>query len=80
MQTSLSVLLLTALTVQAQAAQAELYGIVRDMAGLPVSAADIELIHPPTGFKSKLKTTADGSFHYFAVPVGTYDIAASKEG
>ena len=80
MRTSLFVLLLSALTVQAQAAQAELYGIVRDMAGLPVSAADIELVHPLTGFKSKLKTTATGSFHYFAVPVGTYDITASKEG
>src|SRR5262245_35392893 len=67
-------------TAYAQSTKAELFGIVRDPGNLPVSGATVDLVNTATDTKLSVASDADGSYHFFALPAGTYRVAVMKEG
>lgn len=77
---ALAVLAFSVPVILAQSTKAELFGIVRDPAGLPVNSPAVELVN--TGTESKLAVEADagGAYHFFALPAGTYQISVTKAG
>jgi len=62
----------------AQAGRAELFGTVRDPAGLPVTGVKVEALEQETGWLARRTTTDTGQFHFFALPPGSYSLTASK--
>src|SRR5437764_3820069 len=81
--TRLSTLLLFACSLallDAKSTKAELFGILRDPAHLPVASAAVELIDTGTGARQSVTTQTDGSFHLFALSSGTYQISVVKNG
>ncbi len=64
----------------AQSTTAELFGVVRDPAGLATPHAAVALRNTGTQAQSTAVTGADGAYHFFALPPGTYRITVSKEG
>jgi hypothetical protein len=73
-------LLLTAFSVLGQSTKAELFGIVRDPAMLPVPGAAVELINAETQVMFGSDTDASGAFHFAALSAGNYRLTAAKEG
>lgn len=76
-------LLLAALVlpnVHAQSTKAELYGTIRDTSGLSVGRVAIAAVHIATGTKLSATSDAEGIYHFFAVPAGSYRIEAVKDG
>ncbi|MEZ5354143.1 MAG: TonB-dependent receptor [Bryobacteraceae bacterium] len=67
-------------SVFSQATKAELFGTVRDPAGLPVVAAEVELTNAGTGIRARSSTTAEGRYHFFTLPPGPYQLAVAKPG
>lgn len=63
-----------------QSTKAEVFGIVRDSAGLRVDGAAVDLVNTGTEGKLAVQSGTDGSYHFFAVSAGTYRIAVVKEG
>lgn len=63
-----------------QSTKAELFGIVRDAAGLPVNGAAVDLVNTGTEGKLAVQSGTGGNYHFFAVSAGTYRIAVVKEG
>src|ERR1041384_3257549 len=63
-----------------QSTKAELFGLLRDASGLAVNAAAVELIHTGTDIGLSVESDANGSFHFFALPAGTYQISVVKRG
>ena len=61
-----------------QASRSELFGVIRDAAGLPISGASLELQERNTGLAARAVTSAIGQFHFFALPPGDYVLMASK--
>jgi hypothetical protein len=68
----------SAIPAFAQAGRAELFGTVRDPAGLPVTGASVEALDQQTGLVERTTTSGTGQFHFFALPPGSYALAASK--
>jgi len=66
--------------VAAQSTKAELSGIVRDPAKLPVEGAWVELANTGTRVTALAVTAPDGAYHFFAVPTGRFEITVAKEG
>lgn len=64
----------------AQSTKAELFGIIRDPGSLPVRDANLELIHAGTGVKATAVSDANGGYHFFALPAGTYRLAIARPG
>jgi hypothetical protein len=64
----------------AQSTKAELFGVVRDAAGLAVEGASVTLTK--TGTDARLSSTSDaeGAYHFFALTAGGYRVAAAKAG
>ncbi|MCZ2156645.1 MAG: carboxypeptidase regulatory-like domain-containing protein [Bryobacterales bacterium] len=67
-------------TAHAQSTKAELFGIVRDPGSLPVNGATVDLVNTGTDAKLSVASDANGNYHFFALPAGTYSIAVAKEG
>ena len=63
-----------------QAAKAELFGTVRDPAGLPVASANVELTNAGTQVQARLSTPPNGEYHFFALPPGSYHVTVTKQG
>lgn len=63
-----------------QATKAELFGTVRDPAGMPVGSAAVELEHTGTGLKARMATTEAGDFHFFSMDPGSYRLTVEKQG
>ncbi|NUN00191.1 MAG: TonB-dependent receptor [Bryobacteraceae bacterium] len=63
-----------------QATKAELFGTVRDPAGMPVDSAVVELINAGTQVQARLNTSPIGEYHFFALPPGSYQLAVTKPG
>ncbi len=79
--TRLAVLLLLAPGLApAQSGRAELFGAVRDPAGLPVPSARVDAEEAGTGLALQTITTEQGAFHFFGVPPGTYRLTVAKSG
>jgi hypothetical protein len=66
--------------IQAQSTKAELFGVVRDAAGLPAEGATVELINTGTDTKLSVQSGADGAYHFFALAAGSYQIVLTKSG
>src|SRR2546425_8287674 len=64
----------------AQSTKAELFGTVRDTAGLAVAGASVVLTNPSTGVKLSIESGPDGAYHVFAIPTGSYEIMITKQG
>ncbi|MEQ1948157.1 MAG: TonB-dependent receptor [Bryobacteraceae bacterium] len=64
----------------AQSTKAELFGTVSDSSGLPVSAATVDLINVATEVMLSTTSAAEGDYHFFALPPGSYRVEASKTG
>src|SRR5262245_20028096 len=67
-------------TLLAQSTKAELFGILRDPSGLPVGAANVELVNTGTEIKSSAETDTDGSYHFYALSAGSYKLSVAKQG
>ena len=76
----LFVILLPLAVADAQSTKAELFGTVRDPAGLPAAGAALELVSDGTAAKSSTATDSEGGYHFFAVPAGTYHVTVHKPG
>ena len=77
----LTVLLLAcAQTAWTQAGRVELFGTVRDPAGLAVAGANAELREAATGLRQALLTGDDGQYHFAALPPGAYSLTVRKAG
>ena len=64
----------------AQSTKVELSGLVRDPAELPVQGADVRLVNTGTEVEQAFVTGADGRYHFFALPPGTYTISVRRSG
>lgn len=67
-------------SLHAQSTKAELFGIIRDPAEMPLPNASVELTHHATQTKLSLTTGPAGSYHFSAIPPGTYSLSAAREG
>src|SRR5262245_28828366 len=77
------VLLLTmqsVIVLAAQSTKVELTGLVRDPAGLPIEGAAVRLLNVNTQLEQSTNSTADGTYHFFALLPGTYTISVEKAG
>jgi hypothetical protein len=63
----------------AQSTKAELVGMVRDPAGLPVGAARVAVRNTATGLTAEQSTGEDGAYQFVALPAGEYQISITKE-
>lgn len=66
--------------VYGQATQANLNGTVTDSSGASVPRAQVEVVSPNTGFKRQVETVDAGVYSISGLPIGTYDLAISREG
>jgi hypothetical protein len=73
-------LLACARTAWAQAGRAELFGTVRDPAGLAVPGATVELSEANTGLRLAAITGDRGEYHFAALLPGLYRVTVSKAG
>src|SRR5450759_1229247 len=74
------VLLACAQAAWAQAGRAELFGTVRDPAGLAVAGASAELSEANTGLRQAVLTGDRGEYHFAALLPGTYSVTVGKAG
>jgi len=68
------------LVLNAQSTKAELFGTVRDPGTLPVNGASVELVNNGTDTRLSTVSDAAGSYHFFALPAGTYRLVVVKDG
>ncbi len=73
-------LLLSALPALSQSTKAELLGLIRDPAGLPVRDAAVEVTNAQTGLAAQTASTEEGTYQFLALPAGEYQLAVSKSG
>jgi len=55
-------------------------GVVRDRAQAVVTGAKLTIINVQTNFSQGVSSGADGSFHFLALPAGSYKITATAAG
>lgn len=72
--------LLSAAPLCAQATKAELFGTLRDPAGLPVGGAAVEIASLSTQAKAGVTTGVRGQFHFLALPAGSYRLSVTRQG
>lgn len=73
-------LLLCAGLCAAQSTKAELFGVLRDPAQLPVPGVSLELVNTGTQVKLAAESDTDGAFHFSALSTGDYTLSATKPG
>ncbi len=80
LRVTLPLLLLLSLrpTAIAQSTKADLLGVVRDPAGLPVTSALVNLRNTATGLTSAQTSGIDGGYQFFALPPGEYQLTVTK--
>ena len=72
-------LFLGAAVAWGQSGRAELFGVITDPAGLPVSGAAVELDAGGVAM-APITTGTDGAYHFFALPPGEYRINVTRTG
>ena len=79
-----AIALLTLLAVgsvlHGQATRVELFGIVRDPAGLPVSGAEVQIRNVDTSVSAETTSDSAGLYRFVALLPGSYEIRVRKEG
>ena len=73
-------ILLLASSSHAQSTKAELFGVIRDPSGLPISGTVVDLRNADTQAKQSLDSDVSGSFHFSALSAGNYEVTAAKPG
>jgi len=63
-----------------QSTTAELFGTVRDPAGLAVESASVEVVQVDTGARAGISSAADGRYRFFGLPPGRYRVSVVKPG
>lgn len=71
---------LLAVSAFAQATKAELFGAVRDATGLPIEGVVLEITQLESGLVQRRTTAAQGEYHFFGLPPGSYRLEAAREG
>lgn len=66
--------------VVGQSTRVELFGIVRDPAGLPVASAAIQIRNVDTSAAAETATDSAGLYRFVALSPGSYEITVRKEG
>lgn len=75
-----AVWLAIALSPFAAAGSADLAGVVRDPAQLPVSRAEVRLTEEATRVERRASTDSAGAYHFFGVPPGQYQMRVISPG
>ena len=75
-----ALILLVSSLAFAQSTRVELFGVIKDPAGLPVPGASVELKNLSTGNTSTAMTAADGIYRFVAILPGDYELTVRKEG
>ncbi|MBI4890629.1 MAG: TonB-dependent receptor [Acidobacteria bacterium] len=75
-----ALLSLLAASLPAQSTKAELFGIVLDPSGLPITGAVVELLNAATSSTLTRESDSKGSFHFIALPAGVYRLSVTKQG
>lgn len=65
---------------EAQELTARIRGTVTDPTGAGVPGAEVKAINTDTQVTYTVSTGVDGSFQFLQLPVGSYDVAISKQG
>ena len=80
----LSCLIVLILTFASIAARADvtgsITGVVHDRAQAVVVGAKVSIINVQTNFSQQVTSAADGSFHFLALPAGSYKVTANAAG
>jgi hypothetical protein len=77
---ALQLAVLCVLPARAQEATATLTGIVKDSSGAVVPAVVVTLTNQKTNVARASKSSADGSYLFSLVPIGTYELTAEHGG
>lgn len=70
--------LLFAVPLWPQSMKAELFGVVRDPAGLPVAGASVGVLNTQTQVRLSMDSDSQGAFHFSALTGGSYEITVTK--
>jgi hypothetical protein len=76
----IAALFLFALPASPQAGRAELFGAIRDSSMQPLGGARAELSEDQTGAAFQTIVAPDGTYHFSALPPGTYTLVLHKPG
>lgn len=76
----LLLLLFVASVARAQLPTATILGTVKDASGAVVPDATLTAQNRETGQKRNTVTSADGSYRFVALPVGTYEVRVEQQG
>jgi hypothetical protein len=80
----LSCLIVSILTFASILARADvtgsITGVVHDRAQAVVVGAKVSIINVQTNFSQQVTSVADGSFHFLALPAGSYKVTATAPG
>jgi len=76
----LPVLIAVCSVLSAQATRVELFGIVRDPAGLPVAGATVQIRNVDTSASAETTSDSSGLYRFVALLPGNYEMTARKEG
>lgn len=63
-----------------QSSRAELFGTIRDPAGLSIPAAQAELREQNTQISYRLASSSEGRYRFLALPPGLYELTIRKQG
>lgn len=80
MRTLVAVFWISATAVSAQSTKAELAGVLRDPASLPIAGASVELAGTATGATMATVSDSNGAWHFSALPPGTYSLTVARDG
>src|SRR5215470_9581859 len=64
----------------AQEGSGKLTGSLTDSTGAIVPDAEISIVHRGTGLTRSVRTDAAGDYAFPALPIGIYDVSASRTG
>src|SRR5678816_1981437 len=74
------VLLALCSLLAAQSTRVEVFGIIRDPAGLPVSGAAVQIRNVDTSSSAETTSDSTGLYRFVALLPGSYEITVRKEG
>ena len=72
--------LVTCNSASAQTATGRIIGTVTDPQGAPIAGAKVRVTNTGTNVRSDAVTNADGFYQVLNLPIGTYTVAAEREG
>ena len=76
----LAFVLLTAGVLAAQTFRGGIVGTVTDSSGAAIVDAKVTVTSVETGLIRSVQTDGEGNFHFSELPVGTYNVTATKSG